>query len=417
MDTADVTRQYMEQTIFLFIGGFFLAFAMEKWNIHQRLSFSILLRTGGSPVRVLAGIMLTTFFISMWISNTATTLMMLTAVLAILKHDHLFPPGEHRRMSTGLLLALTYTASIGGLCTIVGTPTNMILVGFTDKMYPLQNPVNFTSWFSFGFPFAVLMAIMAFLLIRWRYFPRHASQAFDLDFIREEKRSLGAISYEEKSVLFVFGLTVLLWFTRVDIDFNGFMLHGWSSFVPHGRMIKDSTVVIFSSLLLFLWPAKSDTSSTLLTWSDVNKLPFRIILLFGSGFALAEAFQVSGLAQRLSGELNRLQGFQPWMFVLCLAALITVMSEFASNVATIQLMLPIIPPVAQSLHVDPLFLMIPATVAASFGYMMPVATAPNTIVYGTGHVPVKDMMRTGLWLNVMGVVLLTAYVVIRKKLS
>ena len=182
-------------------------------------------------------------------------------------------------------------------------------------------------------------------------------------------------------------------------------------------MIKDSTVVIFASLLLFLWPAKSDTSSTLLTWSDVNKLPFRIILLFGSGFALAEAFQVSGLAQRLSGELNRLQGFQPWMFVLCLAALITFMSKFASNVATIQLMLPIIPPVAQSLHVDPLFLMIPATIAASFGYMMPVATAPNTIVYGTGHVPVKDMMRTGFWLNVMGVVLLTAYVVIRKKLS
>lgn len=417
MDTAAVSQQYMEQTIFLFMGGFFLAFAMEKWNLHQRLAYTIIQRAGSTPVRVLIGIMITTFLISMWISNTATTLMMLTAVTAIIGHDKLFEARSHQSMATGYLLALTYTASIGGLATLVGTPTNMILAGFTDKLFPAGNPVTFNSWFTFGFPFSLLLAIAAFFIIRQRYFKHGGNTKFDRAFIHDRQVALGKMKYEEKAVLVIFMLTVLAWFTRTSIDFGDFCLPGWSTWFKNGKMIKDSTIAIVASLLLFLFPSRSDKSTALLSWNDVNKLPFQIILLFGSGFAIAEAFQVSGLAGKMAEELKLFSGIQPWMLVLAVATLVTLLSEFASNVASIQLMLPVLAPLSISLQIDPLTLMIPATMAASFGYMMPVATAPNTIVYGTGKVKVKDMVRTGLLLNITAIVLLTIYTWLHGRIS
>lgn len=409
MDANVVAQQYMEQTIFLFMGGFFLAFAMEKWNLHERFAYAIIRKTGSTPLHVLAGIMITTFFISMWISNTATTLMMITAVLAIIKHEHLFDARARETIATGFLLALTYTASIGGLATLVGTPTNMILVGFADKTLGGPHDLNFLSWFRFGFPFALLMAISLFVIIRYRYFKKAHNQPFDAAFIREQQIKLGKMRYEEKAVLVIFSFTVLLWFTRSPIDFGPFAINGWSSYVEFGKMIKDSTIAIGAALLLFVWPAKEGKSGALLNWSDVTKLPFRVILLFGSGFAIAAAYQESGLADFLAKKLELFAGMPVWVFTLGIALLVTILSEFASNVASIQLMLPILAPLAVSLGVPPLSLMIPATIAASFGYMMPVATAPNTIVYGTGMVPVKEMMRTGLLLNIIGVILLTLY--------
>lgn len=409
MDANSVAQQYMEQTIFLFMGGFFLAFAMEKWNLHERFAYAIIRRTGATPTRVLIGIMITTFFISMWISNTATTLMMITAVLAIIKHEHLFDAKSRHTIAVGFLLALTYTASIGGLATIVGTPTNMILVGFAENALGENNGLNFLSWFRFGFPFACLMAIALFIIIRFRYFKETHNRPFDIGFITEQQKRLGGMRYEEKAVLFIFATTVLLWFTRSTIDFGFFTITGWSTLFSFGKLIKDSTIAIGASLVLFLWPARTSPDENLLNWNDVTKLPFRVILLFGSGFAIASAYQESGLAEFLAKKLELFAGMPAWVFILGIALLVTVLSEFASNVASIQLMLPILAPLAVSLHVSPLTLMIPATIAASFGFMMPVATAPNTIVYGTGMIPVKEMMRTGLLLNIIGIVLLTIY--------
>jgi sodium-dependent dicarboxylate transporter 2/3/5 len=398
LDMATVSGQYMEQTIFLFMGGFFLAYAMEKWGLHERLAYTIIRSTGGTPSGVLAGVMLTTFFISMWISNTATTMLMLTAVLAIIRHDHLEDERGRKSLATGFLLALTYAASIGGLATIVGTPTNMILLGFTDKMFPENNPITFTGWFRFAFPFSLILLTALYVLIRTRYFRQEWNKPFNLGFVREKLRSLGRMGYEEHAVVFVFIFTVAAWFTRNTIDFGGVKLRGWSTLLPHGSMIKDSTIAILASLLLFLWPAKGRKETKVLAWSDVQKLPLRILLLFGSG-----------LAGRMAVELDILQGLPVWAFTLGIALLITLISEFASNVACIQLMLPVLAPLAVSLHADPLLLMVPATLSASFGYMMPVATAPNTIVYGTGHIPAKEMMRTGLRLNLIAILLLTLY--------
>lgn len=407
LDATTVAAQYMEQTIFLFVGGFFLAYAMERWNLHQRLAFAIILKAGTTPSRVLLGIMITTFTVSMWISNTATTVMLLAAVLAIVRHEHLFPKSAHAKIATGYLLALAYTASIGGMATLVGTPPNMILAGFMDKIEP--GSVNFNRWFVFGFPFALTFGTIAFFFIRYRFISRADDLHFNRNYIREKLLALGPLQAEEKRVIGIFLLAVVGWFTRVDLDFGLFRLPGWSNLFPAGKMIRDSTIAIFAAVLLFLIPAKQKEAGTLLNWSDVTRLPFRIILLFGSGFALAEAFEQTGLAEWLAAHLQVLHGMPVWVMVLGVAAMATALSEFASNVASVQLMLPILAPLAVSLEVDPLVLMFPATIAASFGYMMPVATAANTIVYGTGYIPVRQMMRAGLVLNIIGILLLTLF--------
>ncbi|MFM8432230.1 MAG: SLC13 family permease [Bacteroidota bacterium] len=408
MDMTDVAAQYMEQTVFLFIGGFFMAYSMEKWKLHERLAYRIIIATGATPVRVLSGIMITTFFVSMWISNTATTLMMLTAVMAIVQHKDLFDLRVRNRMATGYLLALTYTASIGGMSTLVGTPTNMILAGFIETNYQNRIDLNFMDWFGQAFPMALTLAIATFFVIRYRYFREGGKRPFDLGFIRQRYAALGNMTKQEIRVMVVFSSIVLLWFTRTDIDFGFIKFTGWTHLLPWGTMVKDSTIAIIGSLALFLLPSGKNNES-LLGWDDVTRLPFRILLLFGSGFALAAAFNKSGLATAIASKLTVLQGWPVIAFVVSVVILVTALSEFASNVASIQLMLPILAPLAVTLNVDPLLLMVPATLAASLGYMMPVATAPNTIVFGTGMIPMREMVHTGLVINIIGAILISLF--------
>lgn len=407
MDASTVAMQYMEQTIFLFMGGFFIAYAMEKWNLHQRLAYKVLRNTGQKPSRVLLGVMLTTFIISMWISNTATVMMLLAAVLSIVRHEHLFDRKYHSQIACALLLGLGYTASIGGMATLVGTPTNMIFAGFYDKTFPDALPISFSRWFMFAFPFSLTLATIAYFIIRKLFIHKDADRKFDMEFIRKEQEKLGKMSTEEKRVLVVFFITVLLWFTRADIQIGDSMFRGWAGYLSFGKWIKDSTIAMAAATVLFILPSGKIKTEALLEWKDVTKLPLRILLLFGSGFALAKGFEQSGLGNLLAGKLILLKDFPTWIIVLGVATLVTVLSEFASNVASIQLMLPILLPLSASMGTDPLQLMVPATLAASFGYMLPVATAANTIVYGTGYIPVKSMMRTGFLLNVCGILLLT----------
>lgn len=406
MDTATVAKQYMEQTIFLFIGGFFLAFALEKWNLHKRIAFRILLLTGTSPARVLLGVMLTAFVISMWISNTATVLMLVSAVSAIIALDHNYSEKEHKRIACGLMLALAYSATIGGISTLVGTPPNMVFAGFVERMHDGPSPITFTRWFAFAFPFSMAFIIAVYFILKKLFIPKHHEKPLHLDFVRNELKKAGPVSGEEKWLMLIFFITVILWFTRAGLNFGSFRLPGWTSWLPHGSFIRDSTVAIAMSLLLFLIPSKNKQGEKLLMWKDVTRLPFRIILLFGSGFALAEGFERSGLATMLAQQLSVFTHFNEWILLLAIMVLVTVLSEFASNVASVQLVLPVLAPLSVTLQADPLTLMVPATIAASLGYMMPVATAANTIVYGTGYVPVKQMMRAGLILNLTGIAIL-----------
>jgi len=407
MDASEVSVNYMEQVIFLFIGGFFIAYAMEKWKLHERIAYRIILFSGNSPARILLGIMLSAYILSMWVSNTATTLMLIAAVSSVAGNEKLFG-GPNQKLSCALLLALPYAATIGGMGTLVGTPTNMIFVGFYENTYPGAAPVSFVRWFLFAMPFSLVLLAMLYIILRLLFIPGRINRPVDTSFIRTEHDNLGRMRYEERVVMIVFSATAVLWFTRSGMDLGFVRLSGWSAFFENGRYIKDSTVAVVAALALFLWPARAP-GRMILEWNDVTRLPMRVIFLFGSGFALADAFEKSGLATLMASGMKVLEGLPVWVLLLAVAALITVLSEFASNVASIQLMLPVMAALAGSLGIEPMMLLVPATLAASFGFMMPVATAPNTIVFGTGRVKVSQMMLTGLFLNLVAIALLTLY--------
>lgn len=403
MKAEEVAVQYMEQTIFLFIGGFFLAYAMEKWDLHHRIAYRIILLTGNSPSRILAGIMLTAYIISMWISNTATTLMLVAAVAAIVNHKELFKGQKQEDIAAAFLIGLAYSATIGGMATIVGTPTNMIFTGYWETHFPLREPISFLRWCAFGIPFSLLLLFTGFIVLKKMFHIKNVSS--DKSFIRNKYAAMGQTSREQKIVMLLFTITVVLWFTRTGFDLGTYKIGGWEAWFPKGY-IKDSTVAIFTAICLFILPS-CEKGKFILEWNDVKKLPFHIILLFGGGFALAKGIEVSGLGDHLAAQLQFFKDYPLWMLIAALALLITLLSELASNVATITLMLPILSSLAAAINVDPLQLMLPATFAASFGFMLVIATAPNTIVYATGHFEGRKLLRAGLWMNLAGITLLT----------
>jgi sodium-dependent dicarboxylate transporter 2/3/5 len=404
MKAEDVAAHYMDQTIFLFIGGFILAYAIEKWDLHHRLAYRIILLTGNSPARILAGIMITSFLVSMWISNTATTLMLVAAVAAIVNQKELFQDDEQVNIGPAFLIGLAYSATIGGMSTIVGTPTNMIFTGYWETHYPLREPISFLRWCAFGIPFSLAMLAIGYFLLKGIF--RIKNTSTDKSFIRNKYEALGRMSGEQKAVMVIFAITVVLWFTRTGIDFGTFRIGGWEAWFPKGYM-KDSTVAILAALSLFVLPSH-EKGKFLLEWKDVKKLPYHIILLFGGGFALASGIEESGLGDYLASQLMFFKDYPLWMLIAALALIITLLSELASNVATITLMLPILASLAEAIDVDPLRLMLPATFAASFGFMLVIATAPNTIVYAAGNFQSRQMFRAGFWLNLAGIILLTA---------
>lgn len=408
MDARTAALQYNDQVIFLFVGGFILSFAIEKWGLHKRISLKVLSLIGTSPVKILAGIMLSTAFISMWMSNTATVMMLLSAVLAIIYHIESEVTESHsKKIAAALLLGLAYAGSIGGMATLVGTPTNMIFSSYYQINFPQKEPIAFFEWFKFGFPVTVGLLFATFFILKRIYLKKETNVRFDKTYFKEGYRSLGKFSYEEKWVMLIFGITAVLWFTRSTMDLGMITMTGWSQLFKNPDYIQDSTVAVFMATLLFIIPGKKNKSEALLVWDDVKKLPYDIILLFGSGFALAKGFEVSGLSNWLATQLNFLKGSNPYLMVLGVCFTVCIISEFASNVASIQLVLPILSALSISIEVDPLILMIPATLAASLGFMLPVATAANTIVFGTKKVPLRNMLRSGFWIDLAGVVLIS----------
>ncbi len=408
-DSKTTAFQYMDPIIFLFIGGFIIAFAIERWNLHQRIALRILMFVGTSPSRILLGVMLTSYLISMWISNTATVMMLISAVLAVIVQieKHFKEEKHSHKMATALLIGLAYSATIGGMATLVGTPTNMIFLReYTDK-FPDNHDMNFLAWFVIGFPLSLTFLFAAFFVLKKMFIAKDCELIIDRTYFSDGHKRLGKMSYEEKVVSFIFCVTALLWFTREDIDFGMFAIKGWSNLFLNKTYLGDSTVAVFMALLLFLIPSKTEKGRAIIIWEDVAKLPFDITLLFGGGFALAKGFEISGLSGWLAGQLQFAAGTNIFIVIFGLCVLVTIISEFASNVACIQLMLPILIAIQQTMNIHPLMLMIPATLAASLGFMLPVATAPNTIVFGSNRLKVKDMLRAGLVLDLIGIVLIT----------
>ena len=408
-DVREVAAQYMDQVIFLFIGGFLLAFAVEKHGLHKRIARFALSKAGTSPKRVLFAVMLSTWFVSMWVSNTATVMMMLAAVMAIVQaltaqwHDE---PDKAQRFGAGLLMGLAFSATIGGMATLVGTPPNMVFYRFYLSHYADHGGIDFVRWFTMAAPVSLLFLLLSFGILSLLFMPKSDAQTTGIE---NEKTPWTAA---ERRVGLLFLLAVLLWFTREGFQAGSFRLPGWSLLFPKPGWIQDSTVAVAIALLLFLIPGKSgpilrhSQREKLLEWKDAAKLPLHVILLFGSGFALAIGFEQTGLSNQLAAKLSGLRDIPLWQLQLIVVLLVTPVSEFASNVASIQLVLPVLLSIQNGLGMDPLSLMLPATLAASMGFMLPIATAPNTIVFGAGRIRSAQMMRAGLLLDLTGICLI-----------
>ncbi len=407
----DVAMQYMDQVIFLFIGGFIISFAIEKWGLHERIAFGILKTVGSRNDRILLGVMVTAYLISMWISNTATVMMLISAVLAIVAMTDKAggdTPAQ-KGFAKALLIGLAYSATIGGMATLVGTPPNMVFLRSYQEAYPGQT-MTFVGWLAVGVPVSLSLLIVCYFVLRFLFVKQKQTPGLTKSYFVTAYQNLGPITKDQRTVAILFVTTAVLWFTRADIDLGTFVIPGWSSLFGNPSYLQDSTVAMFMAFILFLLPASSKPGSALLKWSDVTKLPFDIILLFGSGFALAEGFEVSGLSDWLAEKLQLFHDLNPVLLVAGITAVVCLISEFASNVASIQLVLPILIAFQKDLGTDPLLLMVPATLAASLGFMLPVATAPNTIVYGSGRIGVRDMARAGLILDIAGIIIITLIV-------
>lgn len=378
---------------------------MEKWDLHHRIAYRIIMLTGSSPARILAGVMLTAFTISMWISNTAAALMLVGAVTAIIKSKGLFKSDEVKSIATALMIALAYSTTIGGMATLVGTPTNMILAGYWETNFPNADPISFIRWSKFGIPFSLLILALVFILLKI-LFIKTRSVASDASVIKNKFLSLGKMTFEQTVVVIIFGITSFLWLTRAGFDFGNFSIKGWGELFPK-NFVQDSTVAILIPLLLFFIPSKTKKGDFVINWEDMKPLPLNIIFLFGGGFALAKGIEVSGLSNYLAIQLQFLRNFPIWIIILIVVTTVTILSEVTSNVATIALMLPILGSLAKAINVDPILLLIPAGFAASYGFMLHVATPPNTIAYASGYVNSGQMFRIGLIVNIIGVTLIT----------
>lgn len=536
MESKDVCMQYLKDTNMLFVGGLMVAVAVEHWNLHKRIALRVLLLVGVRPALLMLGFMGVTAFLSMWISNTATTAMMVPIVQAVLdqlngnvnpepptqksnivvlqqenqeKNGSILqnngltrptlaqdtseknsnpqdmsikekvsledqtdgknvkptpqdkPPSdcsdsgpvvvsvetvfcqmeleelsdeedERKSMSKGLLLCVCYAASIGGIATLTGTGPNLVLIGQMSQLFPQNGDViNFASWFAFAFPTMMLTLMLAWFWLQFLYIGCNLRRTWGCgaaqsekeraayEVIRDEHQRLGKMSYGEKSVMAIFIFMVVLWFTRDPRFMDGWATHIFNS---RGEFVTDATVSLFVAVLLFVLPSKppsflccrrgSDPESQvsqgpappLLTWQVTQKkMPWNIVLLLGGGFALAKGSEESGLSRWLGAQMTPLHSIPPWAIAVVLCLLIATFTECASNVATATLFLPILASMSQSISLNPLYVMIPCTLSASFAFMLPVATPPNAIVFSYGLLKVSDMARAGVVMNIIGI--------------
>ncbi len=404
LDGKSVSEVYINHIIFVYVGGFMMALAMEKWNLHKRIALKLLVLIGVSPGRILIGFMATSAFLSMWISNTATTMMMIPIVLSIVVSlEESLTNRSISRYATGLFLAIAYSASIGGMSTLVGSPTNLVCPRILTLLYPGAPEISFTSWMVFALPVSAVMLVAVWVVIYFVFKPKNKWENLDKGHFRKAYIALGKASKEERIVFVLFVILALLWITRAGISFNGFTIPGWARIFKTPAYINDGTVAIFISILLFLIPAPSQKGARIMDWKTAHKLPWNIVLLFGGGFALALGFQSSGLAIWFGEQLLWTKGVHPYLILLAVVALMSFLTELTSNVASTQMLLPVFASLAISSGNNPLLLMIPATLASSLAFMLPTATPPNAIVFGTNRIQIATMVQTGFFLNMIGI--------------
>lgn len=411
MDGKAVSAVYFNHVVFLFIGGFLVALAMQKWDLHKRIALRILMVFGGSAGFLLFGFMLTTAFLSMWISNTATAMMMVPIVLAISQNLELEYGEKHmKRFSIGLLLGIAYSASIGGVATLIGTPPNLSFARIYAISFPDAAEISFANWMIFASPAVIVLFACAWLVLFIQFIPKGGKIKLNRRYFKEQYLALGKVSYEQKVVFIAFIGMAMLWMFRADISVGQLTIPGWSRLFLFPQYLNDGTVAILIASLLFVIPSREKPEQKILTNDIFQKMPWHIILLFGGGFALATGFTESGLSSYLADNLTGLQSFDLSVIIACIALLTTFLTELSSNTATIEMLLPVLAAMSQAIGVHPLLLMVPATLSASFAFMLPVATPPNAIIFASKKVRVADMVKAGFLLNLVGAVIVTIVV-------
>jgi sodium-dependent dicarboxylate transporter 2/3/5 len=397
---------YGSPTIFLIFGGCLLALALERWSLHRRIAFHIVARAGVDARRLVLGIMAATAFVSMWVSNTSTTLMMLpvaASIAALVAPDPAGAGAEERNFSTAIVLSVAYAATIGGLATLIGTPTNALAAGFLEQTY--GDRPTFAEWLVFGLPCSLLMLGAAWWVLVRISHPFHLPDiAKARDVVRGQLEAMGPLAIPERRVTAIVVAAAVAW-----------VASPWLETLPGLGALSDMGIALLAGLALFVVPSGVPGGGTLLHAADFRRVPWDTLFLFGGGLALAALIQGSGLSEAIGTELQGLAGWHPLAVTAVVVLLVIAWTEFTSNVATAATFMPILAALAEATGQPPIALIVPAAVAASCGFMLPVGTAPNAIVYGSGRVAMRDMMRAGLWVNIVGwgVIMIVSAVTLR----
>ncbi len=404
----EVAAVYMNSTIFLFIGGFVLALTMQRWDLHTRIALRVISWFHGSAMFMLLGFMATSAFLSMWISNTATATMLLPIGLAVYTRaaEQLTERDRHRLL-TAMMLGIAYSCSIGGTATLIGTPPNLAMQRIFQITFPDAPEITFARWLMFALPLTLSMLIATWLVISYRYTGRgFAKLSFSTSDLGNGSRK--PMSYEEKVVAVVFSLAAFAWMFRQDIVIGGFTIPGWSNLFANASLVNDGTIAVAAALALFCIPSKNrQRYATIADGDIISHLPWNIVLLFGGGFALAKGFTVSGLSEYIGQQFVGMRELDPAALVAGISSIVGFLTEVTSNTATSQILLPVVASVARQIEINPLLLMLPVTLSASMAFMMPVATPPNAIVFASGQLHIRDMIKTGFIINIIAIVLIS----------
>ena len=432
MSAKDAAPLYMHPLVLLFIGAFIVAIGLERWGVHKRMALAIVVRVGTSRTRLILGFMMASAFLSLWIANTATTLLMLPIALAVC--DRIESEGKRDdRFVIALLLGIAYSASVGGMGTPVGTAPNQEFLGQLERRFPDGPRISFGDWFMAWAPLVIIFVPTAWLLLTRVILPQRDSgsdSSLGVDVVRAERAALGPMNTAQARMLGLFVATALLWITRADLAFGEFKIPGWSRlflgeeasdpalywvkehsdetwYEKNKNFIADATVATVMALLAFLVPSGVRRSEKLMDWRSASKIPWEVLLLLGGGFCIAEGFKISGLDKEIGAALSPLlEGTSEWVIILVVALFISFLTELTSNTATTAVLLPVLAATAASAELNPLMVMMPATIAASAAFMMPAATPPNAVVFSSRRITVPQMFRTGFLLNLWTVSLI-----------
>ncbi len=391
----EAAAPYANPLIYLFLGGFMIATAMERWGLHRRVALAIVAAVGGRPRRLVLGFMIAAAGLSLWISNTATALMMMPIALSVVRlaREHV-EPGDATRFGAALMLGVAYACSVGGIGTLIGTPTNALLAAFVLENY--GRTIGFVEWMALGIPIAVLgVPLVHGVLTRWIFPVRFAELPGGRELIARERASLGRLQSGERAVAIVFVFVGLAWILRPALV----------GMIPG---LSDTGIALAGALALFVWPIDLRRRVFALDWTSARRLPWGVLILFGGGLSLAAATKESGLADFLGGTMTGIAGLPRPLLVGIVVVVTILLTELTSNTATAAAFLPVLASMAEALGVDPLVLLVPAAIAASCAFMLPVATPPNAIVFGTGEVTMQQMVRAGILLGALFAALVTA---------